>query len=424
MNRRWLILALVAGVSFLSGAWLVRPGGTPDAEVWRHARLFERVVSRIRAEHVDSVNAPELYTEATRAVVASLNDPYAELLLDDDFRAFNEQLAGRALGAGPDSAGAAPCAAADTAAAHAHLFDGGVGYLELRAVTEDAADELARAVDDLRARGMRRLVLDLRYNPGGLIEQGVELARLFLDEGDTVATLRGRVAKHTRTYVADAPQRWPDLPIVLLVGPNTASAAELLAGALQDHERATVVGARTFGKGVVQTTFKLDEDVGLKFTTSRWYTPNGRNVQRPAADSARAAADPERGGGLEPDVAIRPRRLTAGERTFVRALSTELRRFEEVVDAYAAELVRQGAVRGEDVAVTPAMRAVLGARLRAAGIALSDEVYADGAAYVDRALAYALARAAFGPEAEFRRRADDDPQLRTALALLRDEGRP
>jgi carboxyl-terminal processing protease len=304
---------------------------------------------------------------------------------------------------------------------HAHLLQDGIGYVELRAVTERAADEVALAVETLRARGMRRLVIDLRYNPGGLIEQGVDVARLFLDAGDTVATLRGRVAKHTRTYVADAPQRWPALPVALLVGPNTASAAELIAGALQDHGRVTVVGGRTFGKGVVQTTFKLDEDVGVKFTTSRWYTPEGRSVQRPAADSA--ARGGEHRGGLAPDVAVSGRRLPAGDRAFVRALSTELARFEDAVDAFAVELAADGAIRDESFAVTPAMRAELQARLRAAGVQVADDVYADGAAYVERALGFALARAAFGAEAEFRRRAADDPQVRAAVALLAEAGR-
>jgi carboxyl-terminal processing protease len=416
MIRRLMVLALVAGVSFGGGAWLVRPGGVPDTQVWRQARVFDRVVDRIRAEYVDSVSEPGLYTEAARAVVASLHDPYAELLLDEDFRAFNDQLAGRALGA----TSAASFADSVATTSHAHLLRDGIGYVELRAVTERAADELALAVDALRARGMRRLVIDLRYNPGGLIEQGVEVARLFLDAGDTVATLRGRVAKHTRTYVADAPQRWPDLPVALLVGPNTASSAELIAGALQDHGRVTVVGGRTFGKGVVQTTFKLDEDVGLKFTTSRWYTPGGHSVQRPPADSA--ARGGEHGGGLVPDVAVRARRLPSGDRAFVRALSTELGRFEEAVDGYAAELAADGAVRDESFAVTPAMRGALLARLRAAGLQIESDVYADGAGYVERALGFALARAAFGAEAEFRRRAADDPQVQTAVALL-GEGR-
>ena len=180
------------------------------------------------------------------------------------------------------------------------LLDGGVGYVVLHRMSEGAADELRAAVDRLRGEGMKALVLDLRSNPGGLIREGVKVAGLFLQPGDTVATQQGRSAKRPRAYLADDSADWDDLRLALLVNRGTASSAEVIAGALQDHDRAVIVGTPTYGKGVLQTTYPLGEEVALKLTTARWFTPSGRRVQRPPAQAAGGAGN--RTPALEPQV--------------------------------------------------------------------------------------------------------------------------
>ena len=180
------------------------------------------------------------------------------------------------------------------------LLDGGVGYVVLHRMSENAADELRGAVERLRGEGMKALVLDLRSNPGGLIREGVKVAGLFLQPGDTVATSKGRSSKGPRAYLADDSAKWDDIRLVLLVNRGTASSAEVIAGALQDHDRAVIVGTPTYGKGVLQTTYPLGEEVALKLTTAKWFTPSGRWVQRPPAQVAGGAAN--RTPALEPQV--------------------------------------------------------------------------------------------------------------------------
>ena len=167
-------------------------------------------------------------------------------------------------------------------------------------MSEGARCELRAAVDRLVAEGMTSLVLDLRSNPGGLIREGVEVAGLFLQTGDTVAISRGRSSRHSKTYLAEDSGDWGGLRLVLLVNRGTASSAELIAGALQDHDRAVIVGTATYGKGVLQTTYPLGDEVALKLTTAKWYTPSGRSVQRPPADAAGAMGN--RTPGAQPKV--------------------------------------------------------------------------------------------------------------------------
>jgi len=141
------------------------------------------------------------------------------------------------------------------------LLREGVGYLGMSIVRESAAEELEREIAGLKARGMRVLLLDLRGNPGGLRDEAVEVADLFLDPRDEILVSRGRAPGDNYRWSDNRPQRWPDLPVVVMVSAGTASAAEIVAGALQDHDRALVVGDTTYGKGIVQTVFTLAPDL-------------------------------------------------------------------------------------------------------------------------------------------------------------------
>jgi carboxyl-terminal processing protease len=162
------------------------------------------------------------------------------------------------------------------------MVDQSVGYVGLTAGFSSTTDaELARAVADLKTQGMQQLVLDLRRNPGGLLDEAVKVAQRFLPAGQKILVVRARDggSREERTYTSknDAPET---MPLVVLIDSNTASASEVVTGALQDHDRALVVGDTSFGKGLVQTVFDLNFETGLTLTTAKYYTPTGRSIQR------------------------------------------------------------------------------------------------------------------------------------------------
>jgi carboxyl-terminal processing protease len=171
------------------------------------------------------------------------------------------------------------------------MLPGRIGYLRVATFNEESASQVRRAIDSLRAVS---LILDLRDNPGGLLEQGVAVADLFLDDRKVIAMTRGRIAEANREFLDGARQPWPQLPVVVLVDSGTASAAEIVAGALQDHTRAVIIGAPTYGKGSAQSLFPVTGGYALKLTTARWFTPKGRTIERDSTT-----------GGIEPDVIVR-----------------------------------------------------------------------------------------------------------------------
>ena len=331
------------------------------------------------------------------------------------------------------------------------MFDGGVGYISLNPVAETSAQELRDEITAMRAKGMKEMIFDLRVNPGGLLDQGVKVADLFLDPKQEIVSTRGRAPRSTQAFYDQARQLWPDMPIVVLVDEGTASAAEIISGALQDHDRAVVVGSPTFGKGLVQTLYPLADGVALKLTTARWFTPSGRTIQRTAKDEedqfrqamADGSAAPDTtgtvpdtsikarpifhtdagrtvrgGGGIVPDVLVRRDTLSTGEKEFARSLAEKAGIYRDVLTAFALELKKQGTVKAENFSVTPEMHRAVYQQLRARGVQVPQTVYDSAAGLVDPQIGYEVARYVFGRTAEFRRRAADDPQMQSALTLL------
>jgi carboxyl-terminal processing protease len=156
----------------------------------------------------------------------------------------------------------------------------GYGYLRLAQFQERSDRDLQRALEKLIAEkgGLKGLVLDLRNNPGGLLTQAVRVSDMFLDSGMIVYT-EGRIEAQKQKYFAQKDGSWQEYPIVVLVNGGSASASEIVAGALQDHKRAVVLGTKTFGKGSVQTILPLDDNSALRLTTARYFTPKGRSIQ-------------------------------------------------------------------------------------------------------------------------------------------------
>lgn len=161
----------------------------------------------------------------------------------------------------------------------------GIAYLAIDHFSETTGEEVEKALRKLGENNIRGLVLDLRRNPGGLLTEGVSVADKFLQKGQTIVSHRGRSSAE-KPYIARTGNRGRDYAIVVLVNRMSASAAEIVAGALQDHDRAWVVGEQTFGKGLVQTVFPLGENTGLALTTAHFYTPSGRLIQRDYANKS------------------------------------------------------------------------------------------------------------------------------------------
>ena len=181
----------------------------------------------------------------------------------------------------------------------AYQLQPGFAYVRLAQFQESTAADMRTAIEKLRpqAGALKGLILDLRNNPGGLLTQSVKVSDLFLDSGLIVYT-DGRLGHQKQKFSANKEGTWTDFPMVVLVNSGSASASEIVAGALQDHKRAIVLGTRTFGKGSVQTILPLDDRSALRLTTAKYFTPNGRSIQAK---------------GIEPDI-IMEQTVASGER--------------------------------------------------------------------------------------------------------------
>lgn len=224
-----------------------------------------------------------------------------------------------------------------TTVRYAYMLAPGTGYVSVSDFSRSTGLEVARAIEKLRGEGMERLLLDLRNNGGGLLDQAIEVSEQFVDSGDLVVETRGRVKDSMQRFEADGRYDPLDLPVVVLVNAGTASASEIVSGAIQDHDVGLVVGTPTWGKGLVQTVYNLSYGSGLALTTAKYFTPSGRLIQRdyhsfidyyartdvdddgdgetaPTAPRGEAfETDLGRtvygGGGIAPDVEVKPREL-------------------------------------------------------------------------------------------------------------------
>jgi carboxyl-terminal processing protease len=321
----------------------------------------------------------------------------------------------------------------------ATLLEAGVGYVELSSFTESTARELAAAIDSLKRAGMRSLILDLRWNPGGLLDEGLAVSDLFLNPGQAIVETRGRAPGSSRRFADRSPQRYADLPVVVLINGASASASEIVAGALQDHDRALLVGTTTFGKGLVQSVFQLSPEASLKVTTSKWYTPSGRSIQRPSRqadedrdpdDEVAAGADTtpvptfrtgrgrtvRGGGGITPDVVVRTDSQQLRElQALQAALGRDVARYQDALTAFALDARGRRLVSGPTFTVTPELRAAFLQALSQRGVTLDRATLEAAGPFMDRQIGSYVARFAFGRAGEIRRLATDDPVLAQAM---------
>jgi carboxyl-terminal processing protease len=333
---------------------------------------------------------------------------------------------------------------------HASMIGDGVGYIDLTIFSDSSAVEVQQAVEKLRTQGMKTLVFDLRANPGGLLEQGIEVADLFLDSGEPIVSVRGR--ETAQSFTDEAKQRWPQLKLITLVDEHSASASEIVAGALQDHDRAAIVGSTSYGKGSAQSVFPLvDSASALKLTTARWFTPSGRSIQKVEAPAAGDADDdddsaPGRaatradsgselplskrqpyktddgrvvygGGGITPDLLVAPTDSINGTRGFWRMIGAQAPKFRDALTECALAAKGAHAVHSADFPITDSLRQSLWKRVVAKGIKLDRAQFDSVGPVVDRLLGIEIARYALGPDAEFKRRLSGDRVIAAALEL-------
>ena len=315
-----------------------------------------------------------------------------------------------------------------------------VGYIPLDRFNETAAQEVQDAVKALQKQNVRGIVLDFRGNPGGILDQSLVISNLFLKDGQEIASIRARTGE-TQPYVAHGMPSVPSTPLVVLTDEYTASASEIVAGALQDHDRALIIGQTSFGKGLVQSVFNLDGGYALKLTTAKWYTPSGRSIQkerkfenghfveqqpdttaetesvkknRPAykSDAGRLVYG---GGGITPDVIVADDTLTSAEQRLAKSLAAKQQDFYTTYYDYSLELSK-GVTK--DFTVPPQWREELLRRLQAKGVIVERKDYDASSRYVDRLLEQRVARFAFGDSTAKRRDLAYDAPLRKAIDLL------
>jgi carboxyl-terminal processing protease len=318
----------------------------------------------------------------------------------------------------------------------------GIGYIRIKDFTATTVRELDEAIDKLKGQGMQKLVLDLRQNPGGLLDAAVGVSDHFLDKGQMIVYTKGRTPDSAQDYLAPGKHQHLDMPMVVVVNRGSASASEIVAGALQDHDRAIIVGETSWGKGLVQSVYTLQYSAGLALTTSKYYTPSGRNIQRDYSsfydyyvadegDDGSASEMPLKdrkkfttatgrivygGGGITPDIFVKPAPLSR---------TTQLLEVRSAIFNYGVDYVAKHPDVTEDVAITPAVMENFVAFASEKDIAPVADIREalqkpNDRNFIERALKAEIIAAKFGFDASYPYRLQGDNQIAKAVEVLPD----
>ncbi len=333
-----------------------------------------------------------------------------------------------------------------------------IGYIRVQNFARTTSAELKEKLDALTAQGMRGLILDLRFNPGGLLMAAQEVSELFLERDKLIVFTKGRLSEQNNNYYSEARgDVYNKVPIIVMINGSSASASEIVSAAIQDHDAGLVVGKTSFGKGSVQTVFRLDEDEALKLTTARYYTPSGRSIHKerprhpdmeemaaamgegdeaPALDPDPAEKEVERfnkekfftdsgrvvygGGGITPDIEIEQDFLT----DFEVAVERDGALFSFAVDYANSHEGMQEFNQVSDDTYRQfkdflAGREKIEEYLGVFELSFSDSLVDANADFVKRGIRREVARRLHGPEAAYRIAIEADTQLHEALELFR-----
>lgn len=304
----------------------------------------------------------------------------------------------------------------------------GIGYVRCAQFMKTTTDDLEAALQKLEAQGMKGLVLDLRRNPGGLLDQAVSVSDLFLDKGEMITFTKGRKRSASNDFIDENNSVHSGYPLIVMVNGGSASASEIVAGAIQDWDRGLIVGTNTFGKGSVQSVLPLTKDTGLKLTTAKYYTPVGRSIHKDEhhitvlkeepADSLKDA-HPEfktkggrtvrGGGGIEPDITIEQDKLSKLEENLER---------NSLFFEYAISYVGKHKEIGEDFEVSGDMLSDFKKLAESKEIEFTDEEYETDREYIEMGIRREVFRKQFGDEAAYKTGLALDNQLRDAVQLF------
>jgi carboxyl-terminal processing protease len=329
----------------------------------------------------------------------------------------------------------------------AFMIDKDTGYIKLDQFTETSDREMGDALQKLSASGMKRLVFDLRENPGGALDQAIRISNRFLPRGDMIVSTRGRVPNSNQEYRATEESQYTHLPMVTLVTRGSASASEIVSGALQDHDRSLVVGETTFGKALVQSVYPISEGAGVAVTTGRYFTPSGRMIQRPwdgsfdeyltytlrdqTAEREHKASELKfteagrkvyGGGGIEPDKFIVGTVEGFTPTRFGRLLNSR----QEFVD-FANQFTAEGDTRlsaankgkktiARGFVVTDAMLNDFKARLVTRKVKVDEEAFKKDEGFIRAMIHFEIDSALFGMDEARKNLIAKDPQAQFALA--------
>jgi len=336
----------------------------------------------------------------------------------------------------------------------AFMIDKDTGYIKLGDFSETSNEEVGAALKDLSAKGMRRLVFDLRDNPGGPLDQAIKIANRFLPKGELIAYTRGRTPNSNEEYRATDDSEYTHFPVVVLVNRSSASASEIVSGSLQDHDRALIVGETTFGKALVQSVYTIgprSNAAGLALTTGRYFTPSGRMIQRPwdsafdeyltyqlrdqnsqrSHDTAELKyTDAKRkvygGGGIEPDKFFAGPTEGFNPTRFGRTLHAR-QVFANFADQYMAEGdTRLGAANqnrkrlARGFQITDQMIADFKASLKTQRIVVDEAAFKQDESFILAMIHYDIDVALFGVEEARRNLIKRDPQAQFGLQQFPD----
>ena len=329
------------------------------------------------------------------------------------------------------------------------MLDATTGYLKLQDFGENTDQELGRALRELTQKGMKRLVFDLRGNPGGALDQAIKVSNRFLPKGNLIVYTRGRVANSDQDYRATETSDFLNLPMITLVSRTSASASEIVAGALQDHDRSLIVGETTFGKALVQSVYRLSQGAGAAITTARYYTPSGRMIQRPwdgtfdeyltyiyrdqdgnkahkesdlkLTDSGRKVYG---GGGIEPD-----RRFDGPSEGFNPSRFGRSIAARNLFDVYAQQFSRRGDTRltrqggkirelDSSYEVTDQMLGEFKALVQKSPIVFDEAAWQKDLDFIKAMMHREIDMDLFGVAVTYANLAKSDPQLQYALGLF------
>jgi carboxyl-terminal processing protease len=312
-----------------------------------------------------------------------------------------------------------------------------IGYIKLDSFAETTGQELRDALKKLRddikksdGRDLDGLIFDLRDNPGGLLQEAIEVSETFLQKGQMIVETRGRTRGSNRPYASQKLNTDNTFPIVVLISPQSASASEIVAGALQDHDRALIVGQTSFGKGLVQSVYPLTKNAGLALTTQKWYTPSGRLIQRDYSQISqfdyynhRETAPPKKddikrsdlgrivygGGGITPDYIVEQPKAS----DFETVLASKF-----AVYTFVRDLLAKNPSVDRSFQVTDAMLDQFKQHLVKRGIEFTDKDLQENRDRIKNAIKYEVFYNRYGVSDAGRVRLEDDPQVLKALDLM------